>query len=61
MNTQHEILAYPVDRAARAAGIGRTKLYEAITRGELPSVKIGKRRLILADDLRRWLASKLAA
>jgi excisionase family DNA binding protein len=61
MDTQEEILAYAVDRAARAAGIGRTKLYEAIARGELPSVKIGKRRLVLAEDLRRWLQGKRAA
>ena len=61
MNTQDESLAYPVDRAAKAAGLGRTKLYEAIARGELPSVKIGKRRLILVEDLRRWLASQRAA
>ncbi|HET6518771.1 MAG TPA: excisionase family DNA-binding protein [Geminicoccaceae bacterium] len=61
MDARQEILAYSVDRAARAAGIGRTKPCEAIARGELPSVKIGRRRLILAEDLRRWLAGKRAA
>ncbi|MFM9847816.1 MAG: helix-turn-helix domain-containing protein [Hyphomicrobiaceae bacterium] len=42
--------------AARIAGIGRTKLYEALGSGELSSLKIGKRRLILIDSLKEWLS-----
>jgi excisionase family DNA binding protein len=37
------------------AGVGRTTIYEAIGSGALPSLKIGKRRLILIASLRDWL------
>jgi excisionase family DNA binding protein len=50
-------LAYNVLEACQAARIGRTNLYEAIRSGELRAVKYGKRTLILADDLHRWLES----
>jgi excisionase family DNA binding protein len=48
-------LAVSPIEAARIAGIGKTKLYEAMGSGELRSFKIGKRRLILIDELRNWL------
>lgn len=48
-------LAVSPAEAARIAGIGRTKLYEALGSGDLRSLKIGKRRLILIDSLRNWL------
>jgi excisionase family DNA binding protein len=48
-------LAVSVDKAAVAAGLGRSTLYEAIRAGDLRSAKIGARRVILLDDLRLWL------
>jgi excisionase family DNA binding protein len=50
-------LAFSLTDAARRAGIGRTLLYEAINRGDLRVKKMGRRSLVLADDLRAWLAS----
>ena len=41
--------------AARLAGIGRTRLYAAIGAGELPSLKLGSRRLVRRADLEVWL------
>jgi excisionase family DNA binding protein len=41
-----ERLAYGPDEAAAALGIGRTKVFELVSQGELISVKIGRRRLI---------------
>ncbi len=39
-------LTYSVDEAAEALGISRASAYEAIRRGEIPHIKIGKRILI---------------
>ena len=50
-------LAVAPAQAAVMAGIGRTKLYEAISSGALPSFKIGTRRLIRVSDLDDWLTS----
>lgn len=43
--------------ASIVSGIGRTKLYEAISRGELKARKFGSRTLILREDLVGFLKS----
>ena len=48
---------FSIVQACEAACIGRTALYEAINAGELIAHKRGKRTLILAEDLRRWVGS----
>lgn len=52
-----EKLAYKIDEASAATGIGRTSLYEAIKAGHLKSIMACGRRLILRQDLERFLAS----
>jgi excisionase family DNA binding protein len=52
MNTP---FAYSVAEACEVAGAGRTALYEAIKRGELVARKRGRKTLIVAEDLRRWV------
>ena len=52
---EHEGLS--IAEACTIAGIGRTKLYEAIADGSLKARKLGKRTLILRDDLRQFLAA----
>ena len=48
-------LAYSIEEATEAANTGKTALYEALNSGELSARKRGRRTLILAADLRRWL------
>lgn len=43
--------AYRINEVPDAYGIGRTKLYQLIKDDRLKSVKVGGRRLILADSL----------
>ena len=48
-------VALSITDVVATIGIGRTKVYAAIKAGELPTVKIGKRTLVLAEDLGVWL------
>ena len=51
-----EKLAHTIPSASKASNTGRTKIYEAISKGELRAKKLGRRTLILDEDLRDWLA-----
>jgi excisionase family DNA binding protein len=50
-------LAYRIDKACEVSGFGKTKLYEEIGSGRLRAVKVGRRTLIPADDLRAFIES----
>ncbi|MGW9497466.1 helix-turn-helix domain-containing protein [Streptomyces prasinus] len=54
-------LALTVAEAARRIGIGRTKLYEYVSSGEIASVKIGSLRRIPAEAVNDFLARRLSA
>ena len=60
--THHEIVTdvqrktYTVDQAAELLGIGRNTAYEAVRRGEIPTIKIGRRLLVPRAALERMLA-----
>lgn len=47
-------IAYSVNEAAKAAGIGLTKLREEIRAGRLVARKLGKRTLVNSQDLLTW-------
>lgn len=51
--------AMVIDKATEFSGLGRTVLYAMIARGEIASIKIGKRRLIPKSELQRVLAERL--
>ncbi|UDF03280.1 helix-turn-helix domain-containing protein [Asticcacaulis sp. AND118] len=51
-------LAYRIDEAVKASGLGRSFLYERLADGSLKSVKIGKCRLIMRDELLRFLSGE---
>jgi excisionase family DNA binding protein len=50
-------LARSIEDTAKRVGCGRTSIYAAIKSKALPARKIGRRTVILDDDLRGWLAS----
>ncbi|MBT2441058.1 helix-turn-helix domain-containing protein [Streptomyces sp. ISL-36] len=55
------LVALTVEEAARRLGIGRTKLYEYVSTGEIASVKIGSLRRIPAEAVNDFLTRQLGA
>lgn len=52
-----KLLLRPAE-AAEVLGIGRSKLYELISTGALPSIRVGHSRRIPIESLRRWIAEQ---
>lgn len=52
---QSEKIAFRMNEAVMASGLGRSFLYEEIKTGALPSFKAGGRRLIMRADLVAYL------
>jgi excisionase family DNA binding protein len=50
-----EPLTYSISEAAEAIGVGRNSAYELVRRGELRSVRVGRRVLIPRDVVREFL------
>ena len=48
-----------VEQVAVALGLGRSACYEAIGRGEIPSLRIGRRLFVQTAELRRLLGMTL--
>ncbi|MFI5799584.1 helix-turn-helix domain-containing protein [Streptomyces sp. NPDC051677] len=55
------LVGLTVEEAARRLGIGRTKMYEYVSSGEIPSVKIGSLRRIPAEAVGEFLARRYRA
>ena len=55
-----ERLTVTIDEAAALLGIGRNGAYEAARKGEIPTLKIGKRILVPKAALDRMLEGKAA-
>ena len=51
-----QTLSLSIEEARAATGLGRTKLYQLINSGELKARKIGKRTILLRDDLDAFLS-----
>jgi excisionase family DNA binding protein len=47
--------AFTIPETVQASGLGRTTIYSDIRAGHLRAVKRGRRTLILAADLKRYL------
>jgi excisionase family DNA binding protein len=52
-----DALACSVNDAARRTGLSRSKIYQLFDDGELAYLKIGKRRLVETQEIRRFLAA----
>jgi excisionase family DNA binding protein len=51
-------IAVGIPEACRLLGVGRTLLYDALKSGQLPTVRLGKRRLIPMTALQAFIANK---
>jgi len=52
-----ERLAYPIEEAAEQLSISRSQLYALEKEGRITFTKIGRRSVVRADELRRFLES----
>jgi excisionase family DNA binding protein len=55
MAGSHETLAVSVAETARRLGLSRQGTYQAVQRGEIPSVRVGKRILVPRSALEQLL------
>jgi excisionase family DNA binding protein len=55
----NERLMLRVGEAAEAIGVSRTKAYELIARGELPTVRVGGCVRVPVAALKDWIAQQL--
>ena len=46
------------EEAAETLGIGRSKTYELLASGELPSIKVGRSMRVPTDALRAWIRDR---
>lgn len=56
-----EALAVSVGEAARLLGVSRATTYKLVTAGILPSLKLGRRRLIRRCDIEAVLSQRVAS
>jgi len=56
-----EPLLLTVEEAAALLHIGRTTAFELVMRGQIQSVRIGRRRLVVREGLQRYISELLAS
>jgi len=59
MSRMEKLLLRPVE-AAEAIGIGRSKMYELLGSGAIPSIRIGSSVRVPVEALREWIARQTA-
>ena len=60
MQDKPEPLAVSVDTASQMLGLSRRTIYTRINNGELPSFRVGPRRLISMQALRDFISAREA-
>ena len=53
MEAKMQAITTSISETARALGLGRTSVYLLINEGKLATVKVGRRRLVKVESLRR--------
>lgn len=53
-----EQLAVSISDTVKALGVGRTTIYGMIADGRLEAFKLGRRRLVKAESVRRLIAAQ---
>jgi excisionase family DNA binding protein len=56
MQTDIEAALIGINHLAERLGLSRRTIHRILARGELPSLQIGRRRLVRLSDVRHWLA-----
>jgi excisionase family DNA binding protein len=56
-----DLITAPIGEFCRLSGIGRSKVYEMLGSGEIESIHVGTRRLVLLDSYRRLIERQRAA
>ena len=56
-----EKLLLSIPETCEETNLGRTKVYELISEGQIETVKVGRRRLVPYDSLLAWVAALKAA
>jgi DNA binding domain, excisionase family len=54
-----KLLLRPTE-AAEVIGLGRSKMYELLAKGIVPSIRIGKSVRVPVEDLRAWIKKQTA-
>jgi excisionase family DNA binding protein len=54
-------LAYDVERAAQLLGLGRTTTWELVRSGVIPTISIGRRRLVTRAALEDYISGLVQA
>jgi excisionase family DNA binding protein len=53
-----EPLALSINDTAKALGLGRTSIYAMIADGRLDAFRLGRRRLVRMESIRRLIAAQ---
>ena len=53
-----ERLLYRPAEVAELLGIGRTRTYDLINAGVIPSIRVGRSRRVPSDTLKAWVAQQ---
>ena len=56
MQAELESALIGITQLAERLGLSRRTIHRVLARGELPSIRIGRRRLVRLSELRRWLS-----